>query len=71
MIYVIYDMADIANVDFSEVVETSRDTLRLSLDEQKTVLKFIDETPSFLTGIQQYTHAEILTIMKSSEWTIL
>lgn len=69
MIYVIYDMKDVASIDFSQVEETSQDTLRLSLDGTKTVLKFIGETPSFLVGLQQYNHKEILAIMSSAKWT--
>ena len=69
MIYVIYDMKYVATIDFSQVEETSQDTLRLSLDWTKTVLKFICETPIFLVGLQQYNHQEILVIMKSAEWT--
>tara|TARA_R110001599_G_C11927854_1_gene629224 strand:- start:384 stop:608 length:225 start_codon:yes stop_codon:yes gene_type:complete len=69
MIYVIYNMADVLNIDFSLVEETSQDTLRLSIDKTKTVLKFKGETPSFLVGLQQYNHSEILAIMHTSEWT--
>jgi len=69
MIYVIYDMANVASIDFSEIEETNQDTLRISLDEKQTVLKFIGKTPSFLVGLQQYNHQEILAIMKSAEWT--
>tara|TARA_R110002073_G_scaffold26388_2_gene86593 strand:- start:27 stop:245 length:219 start_codon:yes stop_codon:yes gene_type:complete len=69
MIYVIYDMANVATIDFSQVEETSQDTLRLSLNGTKTVLKFIGETPNFLVGLQQYNHQEILVVMKSAEWT--
>ena len=69
MIYVIYDMANISQVDFSQVHQTSEATLRLSVDEKETVLKFTGNTPAFLVGLQQYTHSEILAIMASSEWT--
>ena len=69
MIYVIYDMANISQVDFSQVLQTSEATLRLSVDEKKTVLKFTGNTPAFLVGLQQYTHSEILAIMASSDWT--
>ena len=69
MIYVIYDMTNVASIDFSQVEETSQDTLRLSLTGTKTVLKFTGETPDFLVGLQQYNHQEILVIMKSAEWT--
>ena len=69
MIYVIYDMANISQVDFTQVYQTSEATLRLSVDEKQTVLKFTGKTPSFLVGLQQYNHSEILVIMASSEWT--
>jgi hypothetical protein len=69
MRYVIYNMENIELVDFSQVKETSRDTLRLSLDQTKCVLKFEGDTPDFLVGLQQYNYEEILEIMYSSEWT--
>ena len=62
-------MDDVSSIDFSQVDETSEDTLRLSIDGTKTVLKFIGETPGFLVGLQQYTHAEARAIMATSEWT--
>ena len=69
MIYVIYDMANISQVDFTQVYQTSEATLRLSVDEKQTVLKFTGNTPAFLVGLQQYTHSEILAIMNTPEWT--
>tara|TARA_R110002020_G_scaffold127680_1_gene286371 strand:- start:452 stop:673 length:222 start_codon:yes stop_codon:yes gene_type:complete len=69
MIYVIYNMADVSNINFSQVEETSEETLRISIDGTKTVLKFIGETPGFLVGLQQYNHAEALAIMSTPEWT--
>ena len=69
MIYVIYNMDDVSNIDFSQVEETSQDTLRLSIDKTQTVLKFSGETPGFLVGLQQYNHAEALAIMATPEWT--
>jgi hypothetical protein len=69
MIYVIYNMANISQVDFSEVYQTSEATLRLSIDKNETVLKFSGGTPSFLVGLQQYNHSEILAVMNTPEWT--
>ena len=62
-------MANISKVDFSQVHQTSEATLRLSVDEKQTVLKFTGNTPAFLVGLQQYTHLEILAIMNTPEWT--
>ena len=69
MIYVIYDMANISQVDFAQIHKTSEDTLRLSVDEKETVLKFSGDTPSFFAGLQQYNHSEILAVMNTPEWT--
>ena len=69
MNYVIYDMANVDLIDFDQVKETSKQTIRKSLDGTKCVLKFEGETPAFLEGLQQYNYEEILAIMYSSEWT--
>ena len=68
MKYVIFDMINANLIDFSLVEETSLETLRLSLDSTKCVLKFEGETPAFLVGLQQYNHEDILAIMSTTEW---
>lgn len=69
MIYVIINASDVASVDFNQVIETSPDTLRYSLDGTKTFVKFYGDAPSFLEGKTQYTHSEILNILAGAEWT--
>jgi len=56
-------------VDFSQIVENSAATVRKSLDGKLFIAKFIGETPSFLDGLKQYTHEEILAIVRGSDWT--
>jgi len=67
--YVIIESTEVSSVDFSEVMETSLDTLRYSLDGTQTLVKFEGDTPSFLEGETKYNHAEILNILSGSEWT--
>ena len=67
--YVIIDASEVANINFSQVYETSADTLRYSMDGTKTFVKFRGETPSFLIGEPQYTQEEILNILSGPEWT--
>ena len=67
--YVIIDASDVSSIDFDQVMETSADTLRYSLDGSKTFVKFEGSTPSFLEGKTQYTNSEILAILATSEWT--
>ena len=68
--YVIINADEVDSVDFSQVDETSADTVRYSLDGSLSFVKFdTDTTPSFLVGKTQYTHSEILTILATDEWT--
>ena len=68
--YVIINADEVDSVDFSQVDETSADTVRYSLDGSKTFVKFdSDTTPSFLEGKTQYSHSEMLAILAGEEWT--
>ena len=69
--YVIINSSDVSSVNFNEVVEDSADTLRYSVDGTKTFVKFEGDTPTFLDGLTQYTHSEILAELATPEWTDL
>jgi hypothetical protein len=62
-------MADVAAIEFDKIQQESQDTLRLSNDKTKTVLKFKGEMPDFLSGLPQYNHSDILSLMNTAEWT--
>ena len=59
MKYVIIDWNEVSSIDFSQVEQTSVDTLRYNIDQTKTFVKFSGDTPSFLNGKTQYTNAEM------------
>ena len=67
--YVIIDSSEVGSVDFDQVLETSAETLRFSLDGTKTFVKYEGTQPFFLLGKTEYTHEEILTILSGPEWT--
>jgi hypothetical protein len=67
--YVIINASEVGTVDFSQVMETSANTLRYSLDDSQTFVKFDGDTPSFLSGKTQYTHSQIRTILAGEDWT--
>ena len=68
--YVIINADEVDSVNFSQVDETSENTVRFSTDGSQTFVKFdSDTTPSFLDGKTQYSHSEILTILATDEWT--
>jgi len=71
--YAIINIADLGNIDFSQVGETDENTIRKSLDETQFVLKWNTE-PSFIadgsvTPLQTLTHDEALTLMASPSWS--
>ena len=67
--WVIINASEVSTVDFSQVLETSANSLRYSLDDSQTFVKFEGSTPSFLSGKTQYTHSQILTILDGTDWT--
>ena len=66
--YVIINTSETGSIDFSQVNETSADTLRYNISGSQTFVKFDGDTPSFLSGKTSYTHSEILTILTGSAW---
>jgi hypothetical protein len=67
--YVIFNTSELSSVDFDQVLQESADTLRYSVDGTKFLLKFEGDTPSFLIGEPQYDHAEILEVLRGTEWS--
>lgn len=71
--YAIIDINDLLKVDFTQVGQTSSDTVRKSLDNSKFVLKW-DAEPTFIADgtiipLQILTHSECLDLMNTSEWS--
>lgn len=71
--YIIINVSELPLVHFDDVLETSTNTLRYSLDGTKTIIKWQDDTPNFvqnLTNIEgPYTIEEILPILAGTDWT--
>ena len=72
--YLIIQTSELHKVDFTEVYETSADTVRKSADNTKTFIKWDgDTTPacvSNLTGTEgPYTKDQFMTILNTDAWT--
>ena len=67
--YVIINASEVSSVDFSQVIETSADTLRYKLDNSQTFVKFEGSTPSFLDGKTQYNNSQMRTILDGTDWS--
>jgi hypothetical protein len=72
--YLIFPVTELDKVDFTQIKETSINTLSKSLDETKTFIKWDGEAPSFINELNNaegpYTHDEILTILSTEQWVI-
>ena len=55
--------------DFSKVLQSSRETIRVSNDGLLFIAKWEGETPLFLNDVDTYTHEEILIELQGSNWT--
>jgi len=71
--YVIFDTSETGSIDFTQVLETSIETLRLNLSGSQTFVKYEGETmPSSVSSLTTkegpYSHDEILNILTGSEW---
>lgn len=73
--YVIFDVSELSKINFSQVLQTSAETCRLSVDKSKTLVKWFSEygvpscVESLTTKSPYYTHEEMLLIMATPEWT--
>ena len=72
--YMIFNVADIEDVNFGQVLETSADTVRKSVDETLTFVKWdgmtVPSSVDALTGTDgPYTHSEILDILSTATWS--
>lgn len=70
----IFAVSELDQVDFTQVLETSIDTVRKSVDETKTFVKWNgDVIPSSVEALTTkegpYTYEEILVILATPEWT--
>jgi hypothetical protein len=72
--FMIFNVSELGTVDFTQVLETSQDTVRRSIDETKTFVKWEGDTiPSSVNSLTTkegpYTYTEIKTILSGTEWT--
>ena len=72
--FMIFNVSELNQINFNEVLETSADTVRKSVDETKTFVKW--DGPNIPQCVQDlttkegpYTYNEMLDILATPEWT--
>ncbi len=71
--YVVFDVTEIEKIDFNEVMETSEETLRKSVDGNLTFVKYeAAEMPTSINSLETkqgpYSHYEFLYILDTEVW---
>jgi hypothetical protein len=71
--YVIFNVSELDKINFNQVFETSIETVRKSVDETLTFVKYAtDEIPSSVASLDTkqgpYSHEEILEMLSTPEW---
>ena len=71
--FMIFNVSELDQIVFTEVLETSADTVRKSVDKTKTFVKWDGTTPECVANLTTkegpYTYEEILVILATPEWT--
>jgi hypothetical protein len=71
--FMIFNVSELDQIDFTQVLETDIDTVRKSVDETKTFVKWDGAMPECVSNLTTkegpYTYDEILAILATSEWT--
>ena len=71
--FIIFNVSELNQIDFNQVLETSLDTVRKSVDNTKTFVKWDGTIPESVNNLTTkegpYTYNEILTILSTTEWT--
>jgi hypothetical protein len=66
-------VSELNDIDFTQVHETSANTVRKSVDLTKTFVKWDGDIPDCVNNLTTkegpYTYEEILTILATPEWT--
>jgi hypothetical protein len=71
--FMIFSVTELNQIDFTTVLETSADTVRKSVNELKTFVKWDGTMPECVSNLTTkegpYTYDEILTILATPEWS--
>lgn len=71
--FMIFSVTELPNVNFNEILETSTDSVRRSVDGTKTIIKWDGElvppsVESLTTKEGPYTYSEIYDILLTEFW---
>ena len=70
--FMVFNVGELPKIDFSQVSETSAETVRKSFDQTMTFVKWEGSMPECIglltTGQGPYSHEEALVLLSAPEW---
>ena len=72
--YAIISVSELDLIDFSEIDETSKDTIRINNEQTQFVIKWEGKPPSFISDesvipLQILSHSKCIILMNTSDWS--
>jgi hypothetical protein len=71
--FMIFNVSELQLIDFTQVYETSIDTVRKSVDDTKTFVKWNGSTPECILNLTTqegpYSYEGMIAILQTSEWS--
>jgi len=71
-VFMIFNISELEKINFNEVLETSINTVRKSIDLTKTFVKWEGNTPSSVLTLTTtegpYNYDEMVALMSTPEW---
>ncbi len=72
--FMIFNISELENIDFTQVIENSFKSIRLNVSGSKTFVKWEGETPpssidALTTKEGPFSYREILSILAEPSWT--
>ena len=70
--YIVFNVSEKDSIDYNEVLENSADSLRLSLDGEKTFIKYAGDMPDSVSSLETKeavrSHSEIKELLGTDNW---
>jgi hypothetical protein len=70
--FMIFNVLELNRINFNDVLETNINTIRKSIDQTKTFVKWLGDTPQCVKDLKTkegpYTYDEISIILVTPEW---
>ena len=70
--FMIFNVSELSKIDFNMVIQSSELTIRRSVDNTKTFVKWVGDIPDCVNGLETkqgpYSHNEMFEILQTNEW---